>query len=905
MKSILRKAVVTVFAAMLTLSGLAGLEMSTASALTQTTTTTTTYYALDTGVTFAWKNSAGKWQTVGGVQYKPGGSYSMSHKFSVPSNAVIVHSGVYNKNATRGQRGYFPFKDTKTGEVALWSEPSLGKTKGSYDANYTSFAAGMSNSSSDKANPVQYSASLSSGTAYNVKDNLENGYKQQLLNLFDNNPPSSISNAMKLMDPSSETFNSNVEGYMWFTPTVIEYTITETVTVELGDLTADLTLPSTAKQNESYTVADASILSKEIYAKTALLEKSYDKSTWTEVTTWTGSKKGQNTGGSIAQSEANKGIVYYRITVTSDDGQVSTAQKQITITDSRVAGDFDVELNLPEQTYVGHPVEAVDNTDFYVEEEGTTYHYSAQKFYKNGLGKNRMESNAPDYTSSKKSGTYGATRIFTFNTPTGEDEYYTVTLEVETDSGGYGTDTKEIEVLDTPTIIDKLSGKQKENRKQVLDVKVATNPNVALKTLWVEIETEDGTEKVHLDHNLSGGTNTLNNSDLIKTRAITGMDSDKYYTNIQLLFLTKNTETKNFKYRIYAEDANGKSDLVEKVFTVAPDLAPEAALFTENTQLRNQGSETAEITVQDRSTTDSGDQLERTWYYREVGSNEWADAIKESLDNYINTNKSTLKAFMDETLTKPYKKDVTIEEVKEIYLGGISLTDVAVGSTTASVQTVWESSDPSIITVPQEGYGKATVNFPSASKTVTLTGHLVSTIGSTTYVSDESIVYNITLKPYVEFTWTTYVGSYGQVTDVCYSADGNVWLAVTDGGYIIRSYDGTEWESVSNAAGTAFSAIEYANGTWVAVSHSSASGIFYSTDVDGSNWSSVVTSSEGYTLVMDFCDVKYGNGMFIAVNTYPTGYVIFDIHIDHVLKRCNFNLCIRAIICPAQGIVKL
>ncbi len=596
----------------------------------------TRYYRLDTGVTFLWCNSAGKWQN--GYKYGDTSTqHPMSYTWSLPSAAKIVSSGKYNPAAAKGQRGYFPFENTGENEIALWSEPVYGKTKAAYDQNYAAHTADMLVTSSDGANPVKYSMSFPN-TAYNLKRMLSEGDKQKVYNLL-GSPDSETVEKMNLLDPSSESYNANVQGYMYFTPTVIEYTISETI--ELGDLAADLDLKTSAKQGASYTVADASVLSNEIYPVTALLEKSYDQKTWTELIIWKGSsgKKGQNTGGSITQSEQNKGSVYYRITVTTDDGQTDTATKKIVITDSRTAGDFDVELSLPETTYEGHPVEAVDESVFAVEDGEDTVYYSARKFYKAGLGDNDMETNCPagDYTQSIKSGSSGAVHIFTFNKANVKNKYYTVTLTVDVD-GAVKADSREIQVLDCPSITETLSGKQKANRKQVLDIKVITNPNRALKTLWLELETDEGSERVHLDHNF-GGTNTLENSDLIKTRAITKGECDSYFTNIHLEFLTKNTTAQNFTYRIYAEDAGGKSDLVEKTFSVAPDLAPEAALFTENTQLRNQGSDTAEICLEDRSKADSGDELTRAWFYREAETAGASEASGSAGDEAVSAEK--------------------------------------------------------------------------------------------------------------------------------------------------------------------------------------------------------------------------------------------------------------------------
>lgn len=592
--------------------------MENVSALTSEKTTR--YYQLDTGVTFLWCNSAGVWQN-GFIYGDTKTQHKMSYKWNLPSSAQIVSSGKYDPEAEKGQRGYFPFKDTDADEVALWAEPLYGRNKADYDREYASHAAEMKVIGEDGDNPVKYNMSFPR-RAYDIKRMLEEGEKEKLYELL-GNPSQDIIDKMNLLDRSSETYNPNVKGYMYFTPTVIEYTLTETI--ELGDLTAGLAMPSSARPGENYVVADASVLSPEIYAESAVLEKSSDvMADWKYVTEWQGSsdKKGRNTEGSIEESESQPGTVYYRITVTANDGQQDSAVKAIDIVQS--VDEAEAILKLPEVTYVGHPVEARDQSQFIVEGK----HYSAKEMYKAGLADNDMKTSADDCSAGWEKGSFHTVRNYIFN----KAGVYTVTLYVDV-NGKILTDTKEITVLDCPKIIESLSGKQKQNRKQVLDIKVVTHPDVPLEKLWIELETEKGTQKVHLEDDIrNAGANlhvpALNNSDLIKTRAIIKCDSDRYFTNVQLLFLTKNTDTQNFRYRIYAEDANGKSDVTERVFEVAPDMSPAAEIYTEETQLRNQGGNIAHITVEDRSRADSGDSLSRVWHYKECVDGDDGDWIE-------------------------------------------------------------------------------------------------------------------------------------------------------------------------------------------------------------------------------------------------------------------------------------
>ena len=130
-----------------------------------------------------------------------------------------------------------------------------------------------------------------------------------------------------------------------------------------------------------------------------------------------------------------------------------------------------------------------------------------------------------------------------------------------------------------------------------------------------------------LKHLLGQGENQLKNSDTIKTRPIEALESDEYFVNCKLEFLTKNSSEEDFRYTVFVQDSRGVTDQVSADFTVGPDLPPNAAIQLEEFYLREEGTDTARITASDATTTD-GDQIERTWSYRLAPSG----AIPEELD---------------------------------------------------------------------------------------------------------------------------------------------------------------------------------------------------------------------------------------------------------------------------------
>lgn len=150
-------------------------------------------------------------------------------------------------------------------------------------------------------------------------------------------------------------------------------------------------------------------------------------------------------------------------------------------------------LGLPSVSYTGHPALALDYSIFNV--DGETW--SAQQTYSEGLASNRFRAIGESGTVRRIANTKAEV---TFANPGN----YSVELEVRPDEGEKAIDVKPIEVKPTPTIIHALSGTQKQNRKQVLNLKVAKHPDSTLTEFWVKLEYLDKGESVTLHHKAAG-----------------------------------------------------------------------------------------------------------------------------------------------------------------------------------------------------------------------------------------------------------------------------------------------------------------------------------------------------------------------------------------------------------------
>ncbi|MDR2089829.1 MAG: hypothetical protein LBP73_10825 [Clostridiales Family XIII bacterium] len=582
-------------------------------AFSATTEKTTTYYRLDTGVTFLWKNSAGAWQK----GWAPGGTQSYGAAFELPRNARNVK--VYTYSGSN-----FDFEKP---QVYLWNPTAYTESgRSDYNRNYNNHRANpFSVSGAETYIPangrltVTYTATFAESTAYNVKNMLkEDGGKQKIYALL-GSPTQELIEAMNLLDPASEQYSPNVEGYLWFLPVIFEYELTERIEIPDDTLDAILDLPASAKLGDAYTAADISEVGADLTVRAAELHmREVGKTAWSPVATWPGRGRGQNSGGRKSEKAKRTGEFEYRLTVTTTDGRSDTDTKRIKIYEGEKPpveeeeaqnGDPDVRLTavlaLPPTVYEGHAVIAQDQSVYAV--DGKLYSADAayNKFKATHGFKPSPASGAQVVTNYE--GVYTDARIAW---PTAGD--YDVTLRIGL-KGNSDTDTKPIEVLRTPAIIDVLSGRQKENRKQTLSASIATNPNHPLRTAWMELTEKATGETVRLypDGNPVNGAH-------IKTRAIEKDESsDAYFTKLAFPFLTKWGDTREFTYTIYAEDTRGQTDTVTKDFTVVPDLPPIPEILLPTAFFREKGTNVARIEATDLShsaESDPGDRLERAWY---------------------------------------------------------------------------------------------------------------------------------------------------------------------------------------------------------------------------------------------------------------------------------------------------
>ena len=303
-------------------------------------------------------------------------------------------------------------------------------------------------------------------------------------------------------------------------------------------------------------------------------------------------------------------------------------------------------LEIPSRTYEGHTVSAKDKSLFTINNEL----WSAKRTYAAGKGSNRF-SVAQNGGKLKRTSDIEAEITFS------REGVYDVILKAIPKTGTADSDNKSVEVLKTPAILHSLTGVQKENRKQVLNIDVATNPDYPLRELWVELEDAESGEKVKLAHNMGAEENARSNSGLIKTRPIRALDSDEYFTSCKLEFLTKNEETRIFTYTIYAKDSRGYVNTVKKEFTVSPDCAPQASISAEPFYLRQENSDTAVITAADSTVTD-GDRVKRGWKAAFLETGAGKELLPESLEQLSFGEAEKLKGFSDESMETGQQQEI-------------------------------------------------------------------------------------------------------------------------------------------------------------------------------------------------------------------------------------------------------
>lgn len=564
-----------------------------------------TYYHLDMGIQLAYNPGCG-W----GSDNIYGNTAPLSVNTKITFNNDVEVLDTYPLNSSKGSS--FDFN----GETSSHNIPDeLGEASWAYEYYYNDFVSTFMTegtcSSNGKNISFNYTAKLNTTSTFEVVQCGVLEQNEEIYRLFGGK--SALENDQpEIADAIETALNAGANGtagtnklYLIFCPNVIEYK----KYIAIGDLEARLELPSSAKQGESYMASDASIIDGSLTVENAVLEKHYGDRNWEEVAVWDGSGvPGQNTGGSLNESCDEIGAITYRLTVTTANGQEDTDTKTIQITDSREV-EGQAILELPAYTYEGHPALAEDVSVFAV--DGVDY--SARRAYEEDVAENKF---IPLPTAS---GTAHRESLTTANVTFPRRGNYNVKLEVDTIIGNTLTDTKPITVRKTPYIIDNLGGFQKQNRKQILAIAVATYPGKPITDYFVELTDVKTGQSITLTQ-----AQLQQNNATIKTRAIT-TSGDQYWMEYHLEFLTKTPAydflnpdyTQDFRYTIYMKDSKGDTDTIQKTFTVTPDLPPNAQITIQDSFIRNKGTNIAEIEAEDSSTTD-GDQLQRIWTVKGV-----------------------------------------------------------------------------------------------------------------------------------------------------------------------------------------------------------------------------------------------------------------------------------------------
>lgn len=332
-------------------------------------------------------------------------------------------------------------------------------------------------------------------------------------------------------------------------------------------------------------------------------------------------------------------------------------------------------LVLPPYSYEGHLVPARDRSSFTV--DGTVY--SAQRLYEEGLGSNSfsiLESGAGTIRSLTDT---LAELVFS------RQGMFHVKLSVDTEDGDSYSDTEAIQIRQTPYIEDSLGGTQKQNRRQDLNLRIATHPDYPLSEVQVTIQ-DPVTGEVLRQHYLDGSIQTGANTDRLKMRPMTRdpLASDQYFTALSLPFLTKPTqagapETRTYRYTVLARDSRGKTHAVESAFTVLPDLAPSPGITLDQTFLRDRDSNLAWIIAEDSTLSRDGDGSRRDWEYQDapISAQPGYEALSFGTDKQVGFQKEGVGPFQIRLTLTDHWIEPTLEE---FILPGDVLTGTAVAS---------------------------------------------------------------------------------------------------------------------------------------------------------------------------------------------------------------------------------
>lgn len=191
-----------------------------------------TRYRLDTGVIFVWKNSAGAWQ-----KGQPGEDFDSGYTINLANN--VQPKDIYDVKVYPYKPDDFSF-DTPN---FLWFTTAYANNQTNYNMNY--YSTSSNNIKNIVANynnqtgslQVTYTANLTPVDAiFDVKHTLNTYGGEQVIydymGLTPQTAPTDLKNALGAI----QSFHPNVEGYLYFVPTIIEYKVRRPFTGDIDYL---------------------------------------------------------------------------------------------------------------------------------------------------------------------------------------------------------------------------------------------------------------------------------------------------------------------------------------------------------------------------------------------------------------------------------------------------------------------------------------------------------------------------------------------------------------------------------------------------------------------------------------------------------------------------------------------
>lgn len=427
----------------------------------------------------------------------------------------------------------------------------------------------------------------------------------------------------------NNAFNNNVgnnDVILYFCPIVFKYQ----KYVEVEDVHADLDAPYHVKKGSKYKLKDISQIDKNLMVSEGILEKEIDGK-FHELVRWQGQGiYGANTGGIIEENAEKEGSVKYRFTIKTTTGQQAQCMKTVLITDDK-AVDAKAVLMVPEYSYEGHEFKVYDFSEFEV--DGKYMH--PQAVYDDKLARNYYHSVADKVVRDQKDANMTFMRR-------GD---YPITLEVVLKGGQRLYDTKRIEIRKTPYLDLRIGGVQKQNRKQSVNADVVTAPGHDIVEYTLEIRDKTTGEICRISQDKTSYVGSG-----IKTgKAILTKDSE-YESHLTMDFLTKypnyyetGNENREYEYKLTVKDTKGDTDTQSGSISVRPDLPPKVKINMQESFLRGEGSNKADLTAEDASQSD-GDVFVRNWYVKEMSAADDTDSGFEnisSMEDYADLSMGT------------------------------------------------------------------------------------------------------------------------------------------------------------------------------------------------------------------------------------------------------------------------